>query len=63
MKINREYLCFIFCIALTMSSCPNNCNNHGSCVANVCTCDEMIGIGGGKDLMYVGADCSERIII
>lgn len=46
-----------------MSSCPNNCNNHGSCVANVCTCDEMIGIGGGKDLMYVGADCSERIII
>lgn len=63
MKINREYLCFIFCIALTMSSCPNNCNGHGSCKDSVCSCDEIVASQGGNNLMYVGADCSERIII
>lgn len=55
-------LLFVFTI-VSLSTCPNNCNNHGSCSSGgVCKCSEASGVGE-SGLMYVGADCSDRIFL
>jgi len=50
MKTTVIFLIFIE-LNLIFGSCPNNCNNHGTCSGTTCTCTES----------WIGDDCSIRL--